>query len=123
MRYLVLQSTDEAVFDVAQQGMHMTRRPLTGQETRVLSRIMDKFEAIATVVDGLDPSGKKITTFKMVEAGGLVPLEDAEYNLLVDILEQTPWLSGSAKRIAGALDLISQAPTTPPVLKAVDAST
>lgn len=114
MRYLVFTKDDETAFDMLMQGIHLTRRSFTGPETRVVAKILDKVEAIATSTDALDDNGKRTTTFKMKPEGGMISLEDAEFNLVKEAVDQTPWNARGARKVVLLFDILDKAPNKEP---------
>lgn len=74
-------------------------------ETRVIGRVLDKFEAA-----GVPDIRGGVATFSLM-AGGLVTLEDAEYELATKALSHVNWLAKVARRVNVALDWMTAAPS------------
>lgn len=121
MRYLVFTAADETSYDMLMQGIHLTKRPFSGPETRIIGKILDKIEAIATQSEGLDVDGKRTTTYKMVSEGGIIALEDTEFNMVKEAIDQTAWTARGARKVAALFDILDKAPNKSPLELVPDA--
>lgn len=75
-------------------------------ETRVISKVLNKLEAIgrpySVTVD--------VTSFKLTESGGIVLLEDEEYRIAHEALHQTQWNARGARGATEATEWFDAAP-------------
>ena len=116
MRYLTFDSTDQNSIDhyeIMLAGLNGTMRGLDRAEARVMSRVLDKFEALGKPVD--TPNGATIALTK----SGTVELEDAEYKFVTECFDSTRWKTGVARRVTKAMDWFEAAPAHPDVAQAV----
>lgn len=112
MRYLVFDKTDRKSvenYEILYQGMQGSMRPINKLETRIVSRILDKFEAFGIPTD--DGNGAKFALSK----SGTVELEDSEYKLMSEILDSVSWNVKYSRRAAQGLDWFENASSTPTV--------
>src|SRR2546428_9303004 len=74
-------------------------------ETRIVSRILDKLEEI-----GLPTERGGVKTFALVDGGGTVRLEDAEYSLMGEAIRSVKWTARAARKATSAMEWFASAP-------------
>lgn len=115
MRYIIFTPEDSTSYEVMYDGIHATRRSFSGQETRIVAKVLEKVEAFGSqFVRGKDQEGRAIYSYKMNPDGSMLVLEDAEYNLLREAIDQTPWSAAGARKVPALMDLLDKAPTKDP---------
>lgn len=87
-------------YDLLLTALHVTQKQLTIPEMRVHGRILDKLEA-AGIADAQTVFG-----YKSVLGGGTVGLENAEFDLLKDCYEKTPWAPKSSRAVSALYDIL-----------------
>lgn len=85
---------DKTRWDICYGGLIINPEGYSGHTRRVVRRIMTKFEDIGKPTD---KGG--IVQFELGDAGGTVELEEAEYKLLLDTIdEKVRWTQASIKK-------------------------
>lgn len=93
-------------FEIVYDGFLTTPRGFSApSETRVVSKILDKLEALAHA----DRRGN-LSTFSLDEQGGVALLEEEEFNLLKDSLAQVKWTAAGSRKATEVLDWLAAAP-------------
>ena len=85
---------DKTRWDICYGGLIINPEGYSGHTRRVVRRIMAKFEEIGKPTD---KGG--IVQFELGDEGGTVDLEEAEYKLLLDTIdEKVRWTQASIKK-------------------------
>ena len=108
MRTLNFQGSDSAeIFEILYQRLvNSTRGFEAPTETRVLSHILDKLEAIGTPVEQGGVATFTLNGFEM----GSVKLEEAEFKLMAEALREVKWTAKAARKVTRAMDFFYEAP-------------
>jgi hypothetical protein len=93
-------------YEVLYMGLLATSRGFEAPiETRLHSRLLDKFEAIGVPTDD---------AFTLMPDGGRVTLEEVEYQLMEDCLKQVKWKASGTRRANKAMDFFYEADSDTP---------
>lgn len=93
-------------YEILYDGLLGTNRGFEApSETRVVSHILDKMEAI-----GIPAQRGGVKTFSLNGGDKKVMLEDAEYQLMAEAIKQVKWTARAAKSVTGAMDFFAAAP-------------
>lgn len=95
MRELIFNESNKDAYDLIYEGITASERTFRGGDLRVVSKVFTKLEELGKIEDT-----RPIYHF---ETAGTVLLEEVEYVLLKDALEQVSWNALGAKRAAPIL--------------------
>lgn len=108
MRYLKFSPTDNGNYNVLYDGIISSDRPVNGAEARVVAGILTEMERV-----GVPRERGGMASYTIGPAGGVVPLEDVQYKLVKELLDNVRFIPKFAKEIALALEWFENAPTIP----------
>lgn len=93
-------------YEILYDGLVGSNRGLSApSETRIMSRILDKLEAI-----GIPVERGTVKTFSLVpEVVEMVLLEDTEWRLMVDCLQTVKWTTRAARKATTAMEWLEAA--------------
>lgn len=110
MRKLIFAADEksEARFEILYEGALNTPRGYKApKETRLIGKVLDKLEAFGTPFKDNNRASYK---FLFSKAGDLL-LEDEEYNLLKEALDEIKWTGTISRKAADALEFLEAAET------------
>lgn len=117
MRVLRLDGSDEAKRAFAHMYQAVLAHECQGlEQLRRVSKIMDKLEAIGTKRTAVE-GGQTLDRWQLQEGGGVLWLEDAEYNELSSRLERTNWLPQAARYVSRTVEMLEAAPVEAPYVE------
>lgn len=97
----------EDLFEILYEGALNTPRGYKApKETRIIGRVLDKLERMGTPFTDNNRSSYKY----LYSAAGDLLLEDEEYNLLHEALNEIKWTGGVSRKAADAMELLESSP-------------
>lgn len=112
MRYLSFEKDkDEKKYKTLYDGIMASSRGFTDLETRVISNVLNKLEAIGT------PSDEGDGAFFALTKTGEVALEDAEFKLMMEAYKKVTWTARGSRDAADVREWLEAAPTEKAVLE------
>ena len=112
MRYLDFRdvTATNGIYEMIYDGMHGAGGYSGPAEIRLLDRLLNKLETVG------EPSREIAPTYRgysLKTGGGIVALEDTEYNLMKNKIDTVQWVALNRARVVKMYDFIEGAPTTP----------
>lgn len=102
MRELKFDESNKDSYDLIYEGLTATERTFRGGDLRVVAKVYTKLEILGEVEE-------KRPIYHFKEAGSVL-LEEIEYTILKESLEQVAWNALGAKRAAPVLEWLEGLP-------------
>jgi hypothetical protein len=109
MRYLIFYPTEPGHYKVLYDGLISSDRGVSGVEARVVARLLSRLEAIGKPSDSSNG-----IVFMMGDRPQVMALEDVEYRLMKELLDNVRFIPKFARQVAAALDWFDAAPNAVP---------
>jgi hypothetical protein len=98
--------TEPELYELLYDGLLLTNRTLKAPvEPRVHSRILDKMEAVGEATE----RGGMVSFTLNPSLEAKVTLDDAEYKLMGECLQEVPWSARASRLVTRGLDLFEAA--------------
>lgn len=119
VRVLEFKPDMKDIYNMVVQALISTEKPIKGYAVRELGKIQDKIESL-----GERPEGKDLPVgfYQLKPEGGIVELEEAQFDFLKDVVTQVTWIPSAARKASLLYDFIDAVPTKEAFDKAKDAS-
>ncbi len=83
--------------------------PMTPQVFRAVARVQERLEALGEPLQKDTPLPRGVLAFFHCPAGGDLTLEDADFAVLRQLVETTPWPASKARYVVALHDLLESA--------------